>query len=595
MTRDPGEVTRPNGKSSLWADIRRLLAVMPTRTQRAARRAMAFALLLAGLEFVALFMLYPVFGFLAQGASANSFELPVLGTEITREAARYLAIAALGLMITRSLLTLAYRRWWLNVTATAELDLSDKMLRTYAFAPYRFHLDRNSSELMARVVANVNLACQSGLVGVVGVVSDALLVVGLAAALIVASPLAGVVVTVYVGGLATIYTIVTRGVTQRLADSAATLVTRVYKRAGVLLRGIRELTVFGLREHYLEETYSARKDMVAISRRVTLLQDIPRAVLEITLYSTILMALAFLLTVKDPDSVLPLVALYVMAGLRIMPTLARLLGNVALARTGAQVAGLLTAEMEQIERIAPQPESQVPILEHKATLAISAVTFRFDESGPAVLADVDFTLPFGTYLGVVGESGSGKTTLTSVMLGLLAPSAGGIKYGSTVIEPNDPYWYQKVAVVPQDVFVTDESLLTNVLAGMELDDERMTEALYHSGLTDLIAELPEGLDTPLQEGGSRLSAGQRQRVGLARALYRAPEILVLDEPTSALDATTEAHIMSSIDSLKGSMTIVAVAHRVRTLTSADLVLRLEDGRVAGIGTPHQILGLAHGD
>jgi ABC-type multidrug transport system fused ATPase/permease subunit len=114
-------------------------------------------------------------------------------------------------------------------------------------------------------------------------------------------------------------------------------------------------------------------------------------------------------------------------------------------------------------------------------------------------------------------------------------------------------------------------------------------ALAAAGLDHLVADLPDGVDTPMLEGGARLSAGQRQRVGLARALYRRPEILVLDEPTSALDADTEAHIMATIDGLRGQMTIIAVAHRTHTLANADLVARLDGGRLVALGPPAEVL------
>ena len=570
-------------------EIRALLSVMPRETRRAARWSVVFAVMLAGMEFLALFMLYPVFGFLAAPSGDATFQLPVLGITADRQVVRYLAVAALGLMILRSILTLIYRRWWLGVTAAAELGLSERMLHTYAYAPYRFHLDRNSSELMARVVANVNLACQSGLVGAVGAVSDLMLVSGLVLALIVANPLAGISVSIYVGLLAFVYVSLTRGMTRNLADASATLVTRVYKRSGTLLRGIREMTIFGLRDNYLQQTSDARNDMVQIARRVTLLQDIPRAVLEVTLYGTVLAALAFLLTTSDPDAALPLVALYVIAGLRLMPTLARLLGNIAMARTGARVADTLSSEMAEISRVSPAPENRKPILGARMPLRLLDVNFTFGIDADHVIEEISLEVPYGTYLGIVGESGSGKTTLTSIILGLLAPSSGSMLYGDQIVEANDPDWFRRVAVVPQDVFVTDESLCLNILAGSAQDDKRLEKALLQAGLGEVVTQLPDGLDTPLLEGGGRLSAGQRQRVGLARALYRSPEILVLDEPTSALDVNSEAHIIATLANLRGKLTIIVVAHRTSTLKTVDRVIRLDRGRIIESGPPSIVL------
>lgn len=574
--------------TSLWVGSKVLVGLMPSRTQRAVRFAMVYAFLLACLEFTAIFLLYPVFGFLAQG-SADSFALPFLGIQVERSAARYLAIVALGLMILRSLLTLAYRRWWLQTTARAEQQLSDDLLRTYAFAPYSFHLAARSTDLMAKAVANVNIACQSGLVGIVGLASSLLLVVGLAGALIIASPIPGLVVTLYVGILGLAYSYLTKGWTRRLTKALESRIRHVYDRVSVLLVGIREITIYGQRDRYLADISKARGEMVSTNARVSFLQDIPRAVLEVTLYSTILIALAALLSMSDPDAVLPLVALYVVAGLRIMPTLAQLLGFVASLRTGAQIAGDLADEIVTIASLESMPESRVPVPARDADLELEGVGFRYAERSPEVLGALSVRIPFGAFVGVVGESGSGKTTLTSLILGLLSPTSGEITYGGYPVLGNDPYWFEKVAVVPQDVFLTGDSLLDNLLAGADFDRERVQVALDLAGLESLVAALPEGVETPMLERGARLSAGQRQRVGLARALYRQPELLILDEPTSALDAETEAHITASIESLRGRMTIVAVAHRTQTLSKSDMIIRLCEGGRAEVGSPADLL------
>lgn len=580
-----GQRTTP----SLWHSSKVLLRAIPRSSVRSVRIAMVLAFALAAMEFLAIFLLYPVFTYLTAADSSGSFTLPILGITTDRSGVRWLAILALTLMILRSSLTLLYRRWWLGVTAQAETQLSDRLIRAYAYAPYAFHLDKQSTDLMTRTVSHVNIACTAGLVGIVGIVSDAFLVLGLAAALVLANPIAGLVVTAYVALLALLYLRVTRGMTRRLTAELDRRTRITYRRVSTLLRGIREITVFGLRERNLQQISQSRTEMTEVSRRVLLLQDIPRAVLEVTLYSTILIALVVLLGLRDPDTVLPLVALYVIAGLRIMPTLARMLGNFANARTGTQMAEVLVDEMATLDQLTEVTVRTEPIASHRAELTLADVRFRYQPDEADVIKDLNLHLPFGSFLGIVGESGAGKTTLTSMILGLLPPTQGSITYGSDPVIANDAEWFDRVAVVPQDVFLTPDSLQENILAGRPLDQERLSWALAQAGIADLPSTLAEGLQTEMLEGGARLSAGQRQRVGLARALYRHPEILVLDEPTSALDASTEAHIVASLADLRGAMTIVVVAHRLHTLVDADLVLALSRTRPYRIGPPNEVL------
>jgi ABC-type multidrug transport system fused ATPase/permease subunit len=591
MTVDDASPEKSVAGLSLRDGARQLIRIMPVATQRSIRLAMVFSFLLAGIEFLAIFILYPVFGFLSQPTS-DTFSLPFVGMEISRSSARLLAVVALTSLILRSLLTLVYRRWWLRVTALAELQLSSHLLRNYAFAPYKFHLQSLSSDLMARAVADVSIACQSGLVGLVGSVSSFMLVCGLSLALVVASPITGVAVLLFGGALGGLYVRFMRSRTIRYTAELQRHISRTYRDVSVLLTGIREITVFGQRERYLERTAESRRSMVLANSRIALLQDIPRAVLEVALYATVLVALTILLSMANPDSVLPLVALYVVAGLRIIPSLIQLLGNLSSLRTGTQITVKLVDEIGVIEAAKPvESDASGEPFSSGGDLDLAGVGFRYTDDGPEVLSDVSIVVPFGEFLGIVGESGAGKTTLTGVILGLLDVTSGALSYGGRPIRGADPAWFERVAVVPQNVFLTDDSLRDNVLAGADRDDEMVDRVVELSGLGPLVARLPQGLDTPLLEGGARFSEGQRQRVGLARALYRNPEVLVLDEPTSALDAETERHVIESITRLKGSMTVIAVAHRTHTLVDADVVMQLDDGRVVAVGPPGEVLDI----
>jgi ATP-binding cassette subfamily C protein len=459
-----------------------------------------------------------------------------------------------------------------------------RVLESYAFAPYVFHLGTRTAELMTRSVAHVNLACGSGLIGLIGALADALLVLALGLALVVASPSAGVLIVLYVGLLAATYSLFARRMTSRLAARLTDSTSGTFESVSSLLRGIRELTVYQLREGYLAEVDTKRRRMIDASRRSFELQEIPRSAIEVMVYSTILVALLVMLRVSDPSSVIPIVALYVLAGLRIMPAIGRMLGSVSTARIGLAAAVDLDQEVRVLGSVPVELSSSAPT-PICGLLAFDRVSFRYPDAESPLLGDVTFSIPFGSFLGIVGPSGSGKSTLVALMLGLLQPESGDALYSSQTISVKDPNWLSRVAFVPQDVLLLDRSIEENILAGRDHNASKLANALKRAGLEDFVATLPDGLRTSVSEGGSRLSVGQRQRVGLARALYRSAEILILDEPTSALDAQTEAHVVRTIESLKGQMTIIAVAHRIDTLRMADQILRVQDGHVTQQLTP----------
>jgi ABC-type multidrug transport system fused ATPase/permease subunit len=192
-------------------------------------------------------------------------------------------------------------------------------------------------------------------------------------------------------------------------------------------------------------------------------------------------------------------------------------------------------------------------------------------------------------VGVIGPSGSGKSTFMDLVLGVLKPARGRITAGGRDAGSVKGL----VGYVPQNIFLTDATLRSNVAFGLppeQIDEARVRSAIQAASLNELVAGLPEGLDTVVGERGVRLSGGQRQRIGIARALYSEPELLVLDEATSALDSQTETEVMDAVLGLKGKMTILIVAHRLSTVQRCDFIVQLKAGAVSAVGTYSEVVG-----
>lgn len=559
------------------ADLARFLRLYPAGVRRAVLVGSIAALTLSLLDFVSVLLLFPVFSNLTGGASVK---LPVdLSLSPTT-----LVSLAIGLMITRSVLSFAFRYWWSGEVAKAEVLLSARLLDGYAYAPFSFHLARNSAELLARAVSHVNIATNSGLNSITLIVADGTTALALAAALFVASPVAAVAVISYLGIVAGVFSFGSLRLAARSADRLGAQVTSVYTYGTNVLRGIRELTVAGARGRALESIAKARTGMVRAQRVIAVLSDVPRLTLEVALYGAVLVALLFVLRSSDAKGSLSLVALYVVAGLRILPALARCLGTVNQLRTGVQLSSQVGAELAVIADAGKQHHRPAQSLPAEGALRVHDVSFAYDERS-AVLSGVSLEVPFGTHVAITGPSGGGKSTLLGIVLGLLKPTSGSVTFGGSDIGVADEAWLHKVGYVPQDVFLLDDTLAANVALGDARPDvERIWESLRLASLEEFVRELPGGVDGSLGEAGSRLSVGQRQRLGLARALYRQPSLLVLDEPTSALDKDTEAQIVRTIESLRGTMTVITVAHRLETLRACDAVHRLDSGLITRSST-----------
>lgn len=554
--------------------LRDFLSLYDHETRGALRIALLLAVAVSAADFVALSLLYPVFGSILSGASQLPFALPFSTTT--------LVVVAIAMLVLRSLGAFWIRYWWGLRAARAEVKLSTRVLSAYAFARYEFHLSANSTELMSRSVAHVNIATASGLVAFVSIAADAASALAMTLALWVASPQAALVITAVLLVVGAVLVLITSRFIRSRSELLASRISTVYSQVANLLRGIRELTVSNGRTAALRGVEEARTEMAATQRQVLILNEVPRLVLDLVLYGGILAALIWALGASEPSEVLPLIALYVVASMRIAPVVARVLGALTQVRSGMQVGILLGRDLAELEGASPVEVMPEPY--SAGNLVIEDLTFGYGDGAP-VLRGLDLHVASGEMVGLIGTSGGGKTTLLSILLGLLAPSAGQVTFGGVPVKRDDPHWYATVAYVPQDVYVLDASVVANVALGDPRPDRgRVMEALRRAQLSDVVDRLPDGLETSLREGGARLSVGQRQRLGIARALYRNARVLLLDEPTASLDPETEDQVVETLLALHGEVTMLVVAHRLSTIVRADRVLRLSAGRLVDAAT-----------
>ena len=232
------------------------------------------------------------------------------------------------------------------------------------------------------------------------------------------------------------------------------------------------------------------------------------------------------------------------------------------------------------------------VLDFAREIHIDSLGYAYPGQKGNALHDITITIPKNASIGFVGASGAGKTTIVDVLLGLLTPTEGRVLVDGKDIHEGISAWQRKIGYIPQQIYLTDDTIRRNVAFGLpdeEIDDEAVWAALEAAQLRDLVEALPERLDAEVGEHGSRLSGGQRQRIGIARALYRRPEVLVMDEATSALDNQTERHFVEALDRLQGEHTMIVIAHRLSTVRGCDTLYMLDDGRLVAQGTYEELM------
>lgn len=358
---------------------------------------------------------------------------------------------------------------------------------------------------------------------------------------------------------------------------------------------VREATILSKKNYFLDKLQNIRLSMASSSADQYVLGGLPRYIVETAL--VIAVALFVLLQAGRGDLVAAAgtIGVFLSGGLRLTASLLPLQGALMSIKQSIPAAVttlniLKKAGSSGADAVASNSPSGAKSTEG---LGVKLVDVNFGYVGAQpTLKNLSFTVHPGEQVAIIGPSGSGKSTAADLILGLLTPMSG-----TATIDNIEPSKFVKthpglVAYVPQEPAMVRGTILENIALGCDedsLDMDRVHRAVNAAHLELVIEELPDGLQTDIGKRKDQLSGGQLQRIGLARALYSEPRLLILDEATSALDASSEDAIKTTLDELRGSVTVILIAHRLHTVQDADKVFLLEDGELLDTGTFKEVL------
>ena len=461
--------------------------------------------------------------------------------------------------------------------------LSNKLFSNYLNQGYKFHVDRNSSELIKNFQVEITYF-SNFLVSTISLFTEVALAFSVIITLLFIEPFGTLVVMLFFGVSSFLFYQFTKKRTTRWGKVREQIDGKISKTVLETLTGIKEVILLGKQSFFKQQLEKSNTTKALIASKALTLRQIPRYYLELlSVFSLIFFIFIMLVQNKNVDNVIVTLGVFVAATFRILPSINRILGSLQNIKFYKSSIDLLYNEFDVPlnERIISKPTNspREPI----KSISVNNVSFSYEGTSELILDEVTFELEAGSTTGIIGVSGSGKSTLINIIVGLFQPTNGEILIDNEVDILKDLMsWQEAIGYVSQDVFLSDESILLNIAFGMnidEIDHEQINKVLKQAQLTDLIESLPEGYNTKVGERGVQLSGGQRQRIGIARALYRKPDILVLDEATSALDIKTEQDIMTSIDDLKGQLTIIIVTHRLITLKNCDDIYSVKKGKI----------------
>lgn len=462
-------------------------------------------------------------------------------------------------------------------------DIGIQVYRSTLYQPYDVHTSRNSSEVINAIWGKVCEVVFYILIPSMSMFTSFILAITVCLAFVFTVPGPALMA---VGVLVVVYAVIVKLSRHRLKLNSKRIAqgsTDVIKTLQEGLGGIRDIIIDGSQENFLASYQRVSQDLRNAQKDNLIIGMGPRYILE-ALGMLLIAILAYVLTMQ-PNGVMtaiPLLAAIALGLQRLMPA-AQLMFSTWSTIHGAQTSLKDVLDMLDLPSDADIRMQEMPPIPFVRDIKFRGVSFRHSSNGAWIFEPFDLTIAKGARVGFVGLTGGGKSTLLDITMGLLMPSTGRIEIDGVPIDTeNRGAWQKRIAHVPQNVFLADCSLEENIAFGIpkeKIDHERVKRAAKQAQLAALIEDWPSGYATRVGERGVQLSGGQRQRIGIARALYKDVDVIAFDEATSALDNETEHSVMSAIESLSGSITVLIIAHRLNTLKGCTEIYEVGHGTV----------------
>lgn len=537
---------------------------------------------------------------------AKLFELSAVGNESQ-------FIAGMGLLVILLFSIKVIVAWLTQVfifrfSCRQQKLLIEKLLASYLSAPYTYFLEKNSSYIIDSIieVANKFMLIVQPLF-----IATANICIAISLFMLLWCTSSEVMLILLVILLPVILLI------NSFKQKVKTWGKQTRKSKGELLQainhslgGIKETKVIGCEPYFQNQVAAYTKQLERSQSNFLSFNILPRFLIEAVMLTSIISVISYALFIgTDINQLHSVLGVYALASIRFLPAFSQAVGGFNALRNHSYTIDQIYLDLSELNRnieglyqsqqISPLNKPQlnnygqsISKLQFQSEIRIENISYQYPNQLQPAIQNLSLTLRKGESIAFIGKSGSGKTTLVDIILGLLIPQSGDIKVDNRSIYTDLRSWQNLVGYIPQSIFLADDTLKRNIAFGVPdelIDIDRVYQAIESAQLLEVVANLPQGIESRVGERGVLLSGGQRQRVGIARALYHEREILILDEATAALDHDTEKLVTAAINALSGKKTLITIAHRLTTIEQCDRVYRLNQGQVINQGSYQELI------
>jgi ABC-type multidrug transport system fused ATPase/permease subunit len=518
-----------------------------------------------------------------------------LGSYDLQKQATILGILAVAVMVLKTVLSMFFIRKILYFLSFKGARISSILVSRLLAQPLLTVQSRSNQETLFALTSGVSSITIGVLATFVALIADTSLLIVMAIGLFAVDPILSISTFALFAAIAFMLYRIMQVRARSLGEKNRQ--TNVDSNSLILevLTSYRELVVKNRRNYYSNKIGEKRHELAAATAELSFMPNISKYVLEITVVVGSLMISAVQFVTQDAAHAAATLSVFFAASTRIAPAVLRIQQSSLMIRSNAGLAGPTLELIESLGINELLIEETEPIdFAHDgfmADIAIKNVSLKYPGKDNFAVNKISLNITRGEIVAFVGPSGAGKTTLVDILLGILEPEIGHVEISGH--SPLDAIvkWPGAIGYMPQDILIANGTVRENVMLGFDAKvkyEEQVSRALNIAQLSEFVFALPLGLDQPMGDRGTSISGGQRQRLGIARAIFTAPKLLVLDEATSALDGETEANISTAIQAFRGDVTVLMIAHRLSTVLTADRVIYMDKGEIKAQGSFEEV-------
>jgi len=512
-----------------------------------------------------------------------------------QEQAAVLGIGATVILVTRTLFSVFFTRRILFFLSRRGAVISTNLVSRLLAQPLLKIQERTFQESVFSITYGVN----SITLGVIGtsviLISDISLLIIMTTGLFLIDPVVALSSILVFAGIGLLIYMLMHNRAESLGRESSMLTIESTEKILEVLESYRESVVRNRRDYYVREIGKMRLLNANVLAELAFMPNVSKYVIEATVVLAALAISAVQFITQDAAHAVATLVVFLAAGTRIAPAVLRVQQGALTISSNLGIAAPTLELISDLKNVKSMSNvADLPITDHTGfvgAISIKDLSLTYPGNTEKSLHNINLEIPQGVSVALVGPSGAGKTSIVDVILGVIIPTEGEVTLsGASPLECVQT-WPGAIGYVPQNVSIINGSIRENVALGfpkISATDELVTQSISIAHLSELVNSFPDKLDTQVGERGGRISGGQRQRLGIARAMFTKPKLLVLDEATSALDGESESIIASTIAGLKGDVTVLMIAHRLSTVRQADLVVYLANGRILAQGTFQEV-------